>query len=695
MARIKKNYKLKPLYAMYAMGRINKVINEIENEEQDIYVVELDRFNISNDNTNATETTIGINEALVYAKAAGYKRVKLPKGHYSLDTSVINPVTMSDGTKTFTYNRKGICMQSNLELILKDCILEMIPTDDPYYTILTIVHCNNSKITGGTIIGDKLTHNYGMRIYGNELELGSIDEETGEEVSSTSDVRTGFIEKFIKYDTNEEIELPSIMALTPLWNTYQNSVYGTKKIFCYDENDVFLGICANKKMGEFTLLENTKKIKVVIPNEAIQNHDFSNDIFALTPRNVWWTHEFGTGIVIGDGDNIEINGTTIRDCIGDCIATMAPPIDTTVNNIKIMNCDLSSSRRQGISLVGTGENYLIQNCKIHDINGIDPQFGIDIEHYKYVKDVLIDNCDFYNNRKGDIDNYNGTSGIEIKNSRFNGIICSIYGKALNVHDCTFEYIEGINDSNKIARNNCGLSLDTESNISYNNIFKNANYIAKNTSSISYGNTVIGGNVTIGAQVKENETSDKFFNCNVSINSYDGMYISNIYFENCEIRETYNKNNIEMKKVVFINTNYYLFNKLTFNECEIDMSDKSFLNGYKMQDGSGSFGIFNDCIFKNSYKNEILLFDTSLNMTFNKCNFYISRYRLAINRNSISKFNNCSLVFNDLNTSTSIVQIDSGWSDWYFNNCYFKSTLPVKIYSGNITDCTFDGNIMLS
>ena len=46
MARIKKNYKLKPLYAMYAMGRINKVINEIENEEQDIYVVELDRFNI-------------------------------------------------------------------------------------------------------------------------------------------------------------------------------------------------------------------------------------------------------------------------------------------------------------------------------------------------------------------------------------------------------------------------------------------------------------------------------------------------------------------------------------------------------------------------------------------------------------------------------------------------------------------------
>ena len=102
----------------YAIDYINKVINGIENEKQDIYVVELDRFNISNDNTNATETTIGINEALVYAKAAGYKRVELPEGRYAIDTSVKNDIVLSDGIKTWTHHRQGITMQSDMELIL-------------------------------------------------------------------------------------------------------------------------------------------------------------------------------------------------------------------------------------------------------------------------------------------------------------------------------------------------------------------------------------------------------------------------------------------------------------------------------------------------------------------------------------------------------------------------------------------------
>lgn len=144
-------------------------------------------------------------------------------------------------------------------------------------------------------------------------------------------------------------------------------------------------------------------------------------------------------------------------------------------------------------------------------------------------------------------------------------------------------------------------------------------------------------------------------------------IFHIIFENCEIREVYKKYNIEMKKVIFIYTNYYLFNKLTFNGCEIDMLDKSFLNGYKMEDESGSFGVFNNCIFKTSYKNKILLFDTSLNMTFNNCNFYISRYKLSIKHNNISTF----------------------------NDCYFKSTLTVKISTEKIINPSIEAPIIIN
>ena len=56
-----------------ATEEINKAIESI-NHEENIYLIELDRFNIYNNNTNATETTIGINNAIIYAKENGYRK---------------------------------------------------------------------------------------------------------------------------------------------------------------------------------------------------------------------------------------------------------------------------------------------------------------------------------------------------------------------------------------------------------------------------------------------------------------------------------------------------------------------------------------------------------------------------------------------------------------------------------------------
>lgn len=35
------------------------------------------------------------------------------------------------------------------------------------------------------------------------------------------------------------------------------------------------------------------------------------------------------------------------------------------------------------------------------------------------------------------------------------------------------------------------------------------------------------------------------------------------------------------------------------------------------------------------------------------------------------------------------------SPWYFNNCYFESSLPVKVNGGNIVNPTIIGNITIS
>lgn len=651
-----------------------------------IYTIPLSSYNINNSSANATNTTKGINDAILYAKNNGYDGVKLPKGKYYIDTSVVNntTITSADGSETFVYAKKGICMQSDLELILEDCILEMIPTEDPTYCILNTVNCDNVKITGGTIIGDKLTHNYGMRILGSTLKLATLDDSTGNEVASTTDVVTGFIEKFVTYDTNQQIALPTTMSLVPLWDTNQNSVYGTKKVYCYDSNNKFLGICTKKTMGDFTLLDNTKKIRIVIPNEAKNGYNFAKGVWALSQRTLWWTYEFGGGIMFGYGSNLIIDGTTIRDCIGDCMGSVDLPLEKPLNNVKIINCDLSGSRRQGISFVGDGENYLIENCKIHDINGIDPQFGIDIEHYGVVKNVVTNKCDFYNNKMGDINNNNGTSGIEACNCTFTGRVVPVFEGGMVVHDCYFKEGSSLYYSY------------TDNNTAYNNIFVNATYAIQKPATISYNNRLESSQCYLGGA--DNIRNDRYSNCTISIEAAEGLKINNVFFENCNIQEPYKKCNMQMNNVIFKNSNYRTFNKLTFNSCRIYMDNGNFLTGYRQEDGSQQSATFNNTFIKTTYTAKTYLFYYStLNMNFNDCIFNISRYPVIPENSSGNTmgFNNCKLIFNDLNSSATALQFDNSSSTWSFNKCHFKSTLPVRIHSANITNSTYEGNVTLN
>lgn len=135
-----------------ATEEINRAIESI-NHEENIYLIELDRFNIYNNNTNATETTIGINNAIIYAKENGYTGAKLPRGHYAIDTAVKNSLDLYDNTgDKWTCHRGGITMQSDIDFYMDNAILEMISTEDPYYEILNITHCDNISVVGGDYI---------------------------------------------------------------------------------------------------------------------------------------------------------------------------------------------------------------------------------------------------------------------------------------------------------------------------------------------------------------------------------------------------------------------------------------------------------------------------------------------------------------------------------------------------------------
>lgn len=96
--------------------------------------------------------------------------------------------------------------------------------------------------------------------------------------------------------------------------------------------------------------------------------------------------EWGMGIRTDGASDVTVSGITIADCWGDCIY-----IGGGSKNIRISNCLLRGSRRQGISIT-KAENVTISRCQIANISGTMPQYAIDIEPNRrcVVDNVLIE-----------------------------------------------------------------------------------------------------------------------------------------------------------------------------------------------------------------------------------------------------------------------------------------------------------------
>ena len=680
------------LLLYYSYGNKIYLQSNFEYRTKDTYIIDLEKFDISRDNKKAKETTIGINNALKFAKEKGYEVAKLPKGNYLIDTSIKNPIELTDEeNRSWTHNRQGIIMQSDLEFDITGAILQMESVEDPYYSILTISNCQNSKIIGGTIIGDRDTHNYGMRINneGDMLESGGFDD-SGNPVSNDSQVRTkDFIYIYEDWFTGKEEDLPSEFYIIPLWNTSKNTVDGgCRFIYCYDNNGKYLGMAdgGNGFIKQAILKEGTSKIKIAFKDE--QRLDAT---YAMTKREIYYTHEFGAGITIADSSNIEINGTTIKDCIGDSITTIAPPLSVTVDNLKIIDCTLENSRRQGISFVATGENYLVKDCNIGKINGTDPQSGIDFEHYDYIRDVVIDGCNFYDNKKLDIINYNGQD-IEIKNSSFNGSIGSTFGWNMDIHDNIFKSKNGGSPLN--------LNTDKTDEIGayfkiYNNTFEG--YSGYGTTSLLkesiFKNNVVKNcsNFVISCSNIDNE----FYNSQIQYSNIS--LIQNSKYENSMVDVGSDGNSTKVEKCDFIDTDLHGRGNTTVENCNFDMNTKPMIDGWKAENTNI---IYKNCNINSDYKKEIPLLGESLNanLVFEDCKFNISRYNLGLNYGSLV-FNKSDFIINENNNSkNSIVFNKSGYGyekcPWVFKDCSFKSTELVEIYGGKVIRPIISDNIKI-
>ena len=133
-----------------------------------------------------------------------------------------------------------------------------------------------------------------------------------------------------------------------------------------------------------------------------------------TPRsNGQANHDEGHGICLEGGNNILIEDMVFKELTGDGVLVIAKAHDITIRN-----SEMSTNRRQGVSVVGS-YRVNIQNNYIHDIRGSNPEFGVDIEtggtFAGFDRDIIIQNNRFYGNRGGSVLNATGRN-VFIRNN---------------------------------------------------------------------------------------------------------------------------------------------------------------------------------------------------------------------------------------------------------------------------------------
>jgi hypothetical protein len=131
------------------------------------------------------------------------------------------------------------------------------------------------------------------------------------------------------------------------------------------------------------------------------------------------TGEWGMGIAVYAGSNVNINGTKIYNCWGDGIVIgskgAAPYYATNASrNVTVKNVISDNNRRQGIT-VGKANGVVIDSCVFTNTNGTKPMSGIDIEPDKdTAQNITITNSEFSYNKGNGVEIYVNKSSV-VKN----------------------------------------------------------------------------------------------------------------------------------------------------------------------------------------------------------------------------------------------------------------------------------------
>lgn len=194
----------------------------------------------------------------------------------------------------------------------------------------------------------------------------------------------------IKYAYENNIEYLKLEKGIYLINCDSTTGISIKSNINLDLNGSIIKILNNEKT-HYSIITIYNAENVSVSNGILIGDRYEHDYSTINS-----SHEWGNGILIGGSNNISINNLDIMDTTGDGIFIDESYKNT--NNVSIKNSKIHNTRRQGISIIA-GNNINIEDNEIYDINGTNPQCGIDLEkniNTQEIKDIFINNNKIYN-----------------------------------------------------------------------------------------------------------------------------------------------------------------------------------------------------------------------------------------------------------------------------------------------------------
>lgn len=651
------------------------------------YLLELGRWNVKNDGTDAVNTTLGINNAISWASGQGYSIVSFPKGIYLIDER--------NSVKAFSYMTLDLCGST----------MQVRTNGLESYNIIKFLDVKYSRITNGIIRGDKETHDYysgavkwkpnQAYMVGNKVIPTSTVADSSRYYYQCSAITTGISSALEPiFPTSGNKVDGGVTWTTVTRGTHEGgtgvNVFGNSMFVSIDNLEIYnctgdagnstysfpslsgtgingsgfivgsqfvLGSIDSVSGADITAANRIRSgVKILMNNASIVEagqfgiygsgygalgSDITAthyDIFFYRANNSLLT--VNKDIQFFDEVEIPINASYARlvlhqsTLVTDTGSLLTVRATKIPRNIYFEKCNLHDCRRQGLSL--QGKHIYISGCEIHHIKGTDPQGGIDIEDgYDINQYYYIDGNNFHNNNGYDLIITNGKY-MNITGNRFTKV-----GKYLSIS------INRPTDKVLLSNNvfyQCLVAIGAEAVVSNNQFFGCPN-IAIGDSSGALSREII-------------LTNCSFNNCLVSVRQSKAYTIQ---FNGCHFY------NDDMKLLTFTSTSNSLVLSdapQTFSSCSFQGADALSLisNLPHVQDG----WIMDSCLFNNV---KVGSGGLPLGGTFNNCKFINLTEAFNFNQAGYEvEFANCKFTLTSgLNSNYNLFTI-SNLKSFRMTNC---------------------------